>query len=236
MENFLDTFRGSRITSQDPLVVEFYSDAYNLDAEWNVAGLYPYLLRGPGAWHTFATGMMAESNGELAFSQDKAQQLEVEWMSYIAGPSLEILAKYMDQAAGEGFIPYAPTLGEYISADEAAARWSNLQSWYGDRGHFWVGSGPMTLVEAFPVEGTIQLARNPDYPDASSKWARFQSPMLASTEVDGPGRVTIGEEAVFDVFIDSGADAYPVDQISSGHLPGFRRHGESSPSPAKPPQ
>ncbi len=48
-----------------------------------------------------------------------------------------------------------------------------------------------------------------------SKWARFQTPMLATTEVDGPGRVTIGTEAAFDVFIDFESDPYPVDMIDT---------------------
>ena len=62
-------------------------------------------------------------------------------------------------------IPYAPTLGQFISADEAQARWNNLADWYDQKGHFWVGTGPLYLERAYPVEKIVHLKRNPDYPD-----------------------------------------------------------------------
>jgi peptide/nickel transport system substrate-binding protein len=226
-ENFIQTFRGMRIAQTDPLVIEWYSDQWFMDAEWNIAGLFPYYPQtGPGAWHTIGMGMLADENRELAFSADKAEQLEVEWMSFIAGPSLEILARYLEQAAGEGYIPYAPTLGEYISAEEVEARWQNLQNWYNDKGHFWVGTGAFLLEEAFPVEGTVQLSRNPAYPDPADKWERFETPMIATTEIDGAGRVTIGAEATFDVFVDFGQEPYPMDQIQEVKYLVFDAQGE----------
>lgn len=214
LDPFLQSFRGARITSTDPLVVEYYSDTYFLDAEQNVNGLFPNYSQGPGAWHTLGIGIMAEAAGDLAFSSAKADTLEVEWMNYIAGPSLEVLAGYLDQAQEESYIPYAPTLGEYISADDAAARWENLQNWYADKEHFWVGMGEYYLEAAFPVEGTVQLRHYDDYPDAPDKWLRFAEPAIAEVELDGPSRVTIGEENVFDVFVDFAGEPYAVDGIS----------------------
>jgi len=201
LEAFKESFRGVRIVQTDPLVVETYSDVYLLDAELNVGGLFPNYNQGPGAWHTLGLGILAESEEELAFSADKADALQVEWMNYIAGPSLEILANHLTESSAEGYIPYAPTLSEYITAEDAQARWSNLQSWYDDKGHFWVGTGPMYLEAAFPVEGNVQLLRNPDYPDAADKWLRFTEPQIATVEIDSGGRVTIGDEATFDVLV-----------------------------------
>ncbi|MCB0080475.1 MAG: hypothetical protein KDE47_06080, partial [Caldilineaceae bacterium] len=130
LESFLESFRGARITQTDPLVVEYYSDTYFLDAEANVTTLFPYYNQGPGAWHTLGMGILAESAQELAFSSDKADALEVEWMSYIAGPSIEVLAGHLADAQAENYIPYAPTLSQYITEEEAQARWDNLQAWY----------------------------------------------------------------------------------------------------------
>lgn len=214
LEPFLQSFRGARITSTDPLVVEYYSDTYFLDAEQNVNGLFPHYAQGPGAWHTLGLGIMAESAGDLAFSSAKADALEVEWMNYVAGPSLDVLAGYLDQAQEDGHIPYAATLGEYITPEEAAARWENLQNWYAEKEHFWVGVGEYYLEAAFPVEGTVQLRHNDAYPDAPDKWLRFAEPAIAEVELDGPSRVTIGEENVFDVFVDFNGEAYAVDGIS----------------------
>lgn len=208
LESFLSHFKGYRIVQEDPLIIEYYSDQFALDAELNVTPAFP-----TAPWNTLAVGLLAEAAGDLAFSPDKAAANEVEWTNFIAGPSLEILAGHLADAAEAGNIPYEPTLGEYISAEEVAARWENLQAWYDDKGHFWVGVGPLYLEEAFPVEGTVQLLRNESYPDAATKWQGFDTPMIAEVEIDGPARVASGEEATFDVFVDFAGEAYAVADI-----------------------
>jgi peptide/nickel transport system substrate-binding protein len=220
IDSFKSSFKGFRIVSTDPLTIEYYSDVWYFDADWNVATLWPEYGYGNASWHMIAVSNLAEAANELAYSADKADALSsetapVEWMSYVGGPSLEILAKYMDQAAAESLIPYAPTLGAYITADEAAARYANLQAFYADKGHFWVGSGPFILDQVFFVEKTATLVRNENYPDLADKWLRFSSPKLSEVEIDGAGRVSIGAEATFDVFISYEGEAYPADELVS---------------------
>ncbi|MXX24877.1 MAG: ABC transporter substrate-binding protein [Caldilineaceae bacterium SB0668_bin_21] len=208
LNNFQSHFRGYRIAQTSPLVIEYYTDQYTLDAELNVVSFFPGT-----PWHTLAVGLLAEAAGDLAFSSDKADANEVEWMSYIAGPSIEILEGHLESAAADGLIPYASTLGDYISGAEADARWANLSAWYADKGHFWVGNGPFYLEEAFPTEKTVQLIRVENFPDASSKWEGFDTPMIAEVSVDGPARVASGDEATFEVMIDFGGDAYAISDI-----------------------
>jgi peptide/nickel transport system substrate-binding protein len=214
LESFLAAFKGFKVASTDPLVIEFYSDQYYLDAEWNVASFWPDYAYGEHPWHSLALGYMAERDGELAFSADKADQLEVEWMGYTSGPSLEVLRAKLDTAIAETFIPYAPTMGQYVTAEEAAERYENLLDWYRVQGHFWVGTGPYYLNKVFPVEKTLTLTRFQDYPDLASRFAGFGEPRIAEVEVDGPGRVTIGEEVVFDAYVTFADAPYPSDDIA----------------------
>ncbi|NOX64094.1 MAG: ABC transporter substrate-binding protein [Chloroflexi bacterium] len=214
LESFLSHFKGVRIVSTDPLIIETYDDQYALDAENSISSWWPYYDQGQAPWHTLAVAYKAEENKELAFSSDKADALEVEWMSFIGGPSLEVLKKYLDEAAGEGFVPYAATLGEFVSADEAAARYENLSKFYDEFEHFWVNTGPFILKAAYPVEGSLELVRNEAYPDSANKWARFAEPKIAEAAVDGPGRVKIGEEAVFEIMVTYQDEAYPATEIS----------------------
>jgi peptide/nickel transport system substrate-binding protein len=58
------------------------------------------------------------------------------------------------------------------------------------------------------------LQRYEDHPDASDKWARFSAPAIAEIEIDGSTRVTIGEEATFDVFVDFAGEPYAMDDIA----------------------
>src|SRR5690606_24333654 len=120
----------------------------------------------------------------------------------------------LSEAQASNYIPYEPTLGQFISADEARTRWSNLSRWYNEKGHFWIGTGPLYLERAYTVEKIVHMKRNPDYPDPSDKWARFAEPMIAEIDVYGPRRVTIGAEASFEVELTFDGELYPSDAIS----------------------
>jgi peptide/nickel transport system substrate-binding protein len=211
---FLDHFKGVKIISTDPLVIETYDDLWLTDAELNVTTWWPAYTYGPGAWHNIAVGTMAEAEKALAFSADKAEAEEIEWMSFISGPSLEVLKGYLDKAVAENYIPFAPTMSEYLSAEEATARWANLAAWYEAHGHFWLGTGPFYVYKVFPVEGTLMLQRYTGYPDLANRWDRFGEPAIATVEVDGPGQVTIGGEATFDVFVTFKDAPYPQKDIN----------------------
>jgi peptide/nickel transport system substrate-binding protein len=219
-EPFLRSFKGWRIAQQDPLVIEHYTDQYDLDAENSVterACAYPQYDHGHGAWHMMAIGILAEAAGELAFSPDKADALEVEWLSYIDGPSLEILGQTLEQAAATTYIPYEATLGQYITAEEAQTRWANYKSWIGTYGHFWIGNGPYYLERVFPVERLVILQRFEGYPDPAERWQGYAEPRIAEVAVEGPGQVAIGSEASYDVRIAFAGDAYPLADIAGVH-------------------
>ena len=137
------------------------------------------------------------------------------WTHYIDGPSLEILKKYLDQAEAESYIPYAPTVSQYITAEEAATRYANLQAWYAAHNHFWVGSGPYYLDQVNSVEGSVVTKNYADFPDLANKWDRFSEAMLPVVDVSGPAMVTIGQEAVFDCLVSFKDAPYPSDQFSN---------------------
>lgn len=214
LEALMSYFKGVKIVSTDPLTIETYQDLYYLDAEVGLPTWYPNYLQGTGSWHALTLGIQAETDGRLAFSSDKADALGVEWMSYISGPSMEIFEGYLAADVAAPVIPYAPTLGQFVTADEAAARFANLQAWYDTRHHFWVGTGPFFLEAVFPVEGSVTLARYEAYPDASDKWSRFAAPKIAVVDLTGPASVTVGEDATFDVFVTYEDAPYPQAEIT----------------------
>ncbi|MCL0089073.1 ABC transporter substrate-binding protein [Dehalococcoidia bacterium] len=212
---FMDHFRGVRIVSEDPLIIESYTTMTALDAEVMAAGWtwWPEYFRGPGAWHNVALGVLAETAEEIAFGSAKAADLGVDWMSFIAGPSLPILERHLGEAKAAGWIPYAPTLGEFITPAEAAARYANLQNWFEERGHFWLATGPFYLHAAFPVEEILHLKRFPYFPDPADKWVGFVEPRIAEVEVIGPTVVTAGDEAAFDIEVTFEGEPYPVADV-----------------------
>jgi peptide/nickel transport system substrate-binding protein len=218
-ESFISTFKGVKVISTDPLCIEDYRDQFYLDAEYSPATWWPNYAQGTAPWHTIALGLKADASEDkatrLAFSTDKAGADETEWMSFISGPSLEVLKGHLDAIQTENWVPFAATLGTFVTADEATARYTNLQNWYAARNHFWVGTGPYYLYQVYPTEGVVTLQWNAEHPDLANRWDKFGSPMLATTEVDGPGQVAAGEEAVFDVFVTYNDAPYPSADLST---------------------
>jgi peptide/nickel transport system substrate-binding protein len=212
--------KGICITSTNPLTIETYDDLYALDAENNITGWYPTAnaaygyAYGTGPWHDMVPMYLAQADGKLATSTTDADTKQVEKTSFIAGPSLEIQKQYLDKAATDKFIPFPTVMGQYVKADDAAKRYANLQKFYTDHNHLWVGSGPFYIDQVFPVEGSMVLKAFKGYPDKADKWSQFSTAKVASVSVDGPATVTIGDPATFNVSITFANAPYPMKDIS----------------------
>lgn len=214
-EAFISSFKGVKIVSTKPLIIETYQDLYQLDAENNVISWWPNYSQGTASWHALTLGIQAEADKKLAFTADKAEANKVEWMSFISGPSLAILEEYLKANVSNPVIPYEPTMGQFVTKEEAASRFANLQKWYDQRRHFWVGVGPFYLETVFPVEKSIVIARNPDFVDPADKWARFAEPRVATVDVIGVASVKAGSEASFDVSVTFKGSPYPKADIDA---------------------
>lgn len=212
----LQSSRGWRILSQDPLIIESFSDSWALDAEFLYGEFFPVNINaGSGAWHNIALGVLAETNEEAAFSSAKANKLNVNQIGMHTGPTIDILAKYLVEAKDTGYIPFEKELGKYITAEEAAMRYQNLERWYVEKNHFWIGTGPMYLDRVFPVEKMIVLKRNPYHPDPADKWTIFDAPRTPEIEIVRTGalRVRQNSEFVFDVNITYEGEPYLAEHL-----------------------
>jgi peptide/nickel transport system substrate-binding protein len=214
-ESFMQGFVAFRITSTAPLTIEYYANVYAADAELDVTTMWPFYLYGEGSWHALAVSNLAEAAGELAYSNDKATAKKIEWTNYVGGPSLDVLSKYLDQAISQKYIPYSATLGKYITADDAAAAYTNLKTWYAAHGNFWVATGPYILDKASTTEKTATMSRYPAFAYQSDQWSRFSTPKVAVVAVDGPAQVTTGQEGDFNVSVTFDNAPYPSAEVTS---------------------
>ncbi|QOJ78458.1 ABC transporter substrate-binding protein [Infirmifilum lucidum] len=209
-EQWRQMFQGWRIVSQSPLVIEYYVNYTNLDAEYIVASFAGW----PGnPWHMLAIGIRAEEKGLLAFSSDKAAAKNVEWMNYIGGPSLDILSKMLDESIAEGYIPFKEFMSKYTSVDEAKARYNALKSWFKDHGHFWVGNGPFYLDKADYNAHIAVLKANRNYVDKADRWAFLAAPPIPELSVKVPDAVVPGIEATFTINVNVAGKPYPTERI-----------------------
>jgi len=213
LEAFLSYFKGVKIVSTDPLVIETYVDNFYADAELDAGfgAWWPGYGYGEAPWESIAIGNIAVANKELAWGAGGADRNTVEWTSFIGGPSLDILSTELDTALAAQTIPYAPTMSTYITAADATARYTALKAWYTAHGHFWDGTGPYYLDSVDLNAGSAVVKNNPDFVDAADRWSAFGDAPLAVAVLDGPGQVKIGAEAVFTVALTAKAtgDVYP---------------------------
>jgi len=235
-EAFMEMFRGLRIVSEDPLVIEYYTDEWYMDAEWiaNSAAnaFWPYYSQGVGPWHVVALVARTEAEGRLAFTAYKAEKLNVEWANLIAGPTLQILSEELDKCIAEGYIPYEPVLSRYMSRDEAVQRYQNLKNWYSQYGHFWVGNGPFYVKSVDTTAKIITLAAYREYIDTADRWTLFSKPPIASVSITPPEAVYPGASTEIQISITVDGKPYEVEYIdfvkyvirhAGGTLSGFAR-------------
>jgi peptide/nickel transport system substrate-binding protein len=215
IEAFLGHFKGVKIESIDPLVITTYEDRFYMNTENMVSTWYPIWSYGQAGWDAFGLMALAEADGVAAFSQDKATAAEIEWINLMSGPSLEILKGYLDTAQAENYIPYAPTMSQYVTAEEATLRYTNLQSWYADKGHFVIALGPLYLDQVNVTEQSLVLKRFESFPDKADKWAGFGKAKLAEATVEGPISVKKGDAAEFDVLVTFEGMPYPLDELKA---------------------
>lgn len=217
---FISVFKGARVTSTAPLTIEVYHDSFYLDASvqaWNrIGGLFwPYYSQGMSPWHTMAVGLKAEGAETTAFSEDKADKLGVDRQNWISGESFVLLQDQLAIASDEGFIPYEPTLGAYITADEVSTRYANLSSFIEEYGHMWVGNGPMMISEVNPMAKIITGKRFDGYLHEMDKFLVFAAPRFADIKVNGPMTATKDVAQVLQVLLTEDGEAYPAEDIDT---------------------
>jgi|YelNatPaOPRAMG01_1025707.scaffolds.fasta_scaffold06033_8 peptide/nickel transport system substrate-binding protein len=215
--SFRSIFKGFKIISQNPLVFEYYTDAVYPDAEWIVVDAAdtfdPEMAYGPSPWHMIAIGWLAEKDNQLAFTASKAKKLNVDWMSYIAGPSLSILAEKLNWAIENQFVPYEEVLLNYMTRAKAVERYQALKAWYEQKGHFWVGNGPFYLDKVYPTEKQVVIKAFRNHPDKADKWAGFVEPKIPEVNIEAPTQVAQQRPANFTINVSYKGQAYAVANV-----------------------
>ncbi|MEM3906611.1 MAG: ABC transporter substrate-binding protein [Nitrososphaerota archaeon] len=170
-EAFRRNFRGQRIISTDPLIIEYYTNYTQREAEFMVS----YVAEWPNMpWHAVAIGVKAEEEGLLAFSSSKAGVKGVPWMNYLDGESLSVLSSILSEALETQYRPLLAS--QYATAEEASTRYQNLVEWYGSHGHFWVASGPFYLYSLSFQDDTATLKAFREYTYRADRWLWLSQP------------------------------------------------------------
>ena len=214
-DSFMSSFKGVKIVSTSPLVIETYSDSFNADAELDITSWWPNYGYGEASWDVIAVANLAEADGVSAYSYDKASAGAIDQTNFVGGPTLAILNGYLNEAIAANTIPYAPTMGTYLTPSEATARYAALKAFYTAHGHFWIGTGPYYLDTLNLVEKALALRNFEQYPDLANRWSSFTEPRIAAANVTGPTRVAVGATPTFNIAVSFHGTPYPNTDIRS---------------------
>ena len=109
-----------------------------MDAEQNLSDIFAVMYNYGRLWHTLSIGLLAELNGELAFSASEANTLDAGG-GYQSGPSLPIWTSGLTTLSRTtSFLRRLPQgyITEKRSPLATQMRRSGIK-----RGHFWIGDG-----------------------------------------------------------------------------------------------
>jgi len=212
------TFKGMKVISESPLVIEYYNDFVNNEAEFMVTraaftrSATNFFQTPEFPWHVRAIGTKADEEGLLAYSAQKADTLEIEWMNMIGGPSLSILSDVLDDAMATGYVPF----GDYedlVTPEEATARYQNLKDWYEEKNHFYASYGAYYLDQADYVAHTAVVKAFRDYPYKADRWDWLSSPPIPESDATVPDFVIPGLDASFTLDLSFSGTPYSNDRI-----------------------
>ena len=162
--------------------------------ERQVAALAPPWSTVP--WHLLALMEEAVIRGYAAFSQAEATRRRVPWLDLVRDQALR--AKLHDSAAQFERERYRPeSLKDFVTADEAQARWRALRVFAEKNGHFLVANGPYRLKAWTPGSVVLEAVREITYPLGFGTFDRFVNPPRALIEAatQEAGTITVRASA-----------------------------------------
>lgn len=190
LRTFIDKFVGLRVV--DDNTIEIYINYWHPDPGF-IAAQADVFEDTP--WELQALMNAVVADRELAFSEARAQEWGVEGIDLAKGPSIPILKAKLDELANETYIP--PEIRNFVTPEEAAARWQALENWYDEYGHLFVSNGPFYLYRADPDAGQVVLKAFRDYVYPVGYWNEYVTPKVPDITMELPPIVTTGEEATF---------------------------------------
>lgn len=207
-------FIGFKVIRSNPVTVEVYVNMTHVEptrlADWaaqrfTLSG-FPYF-----PWHDLAVAVLARQDGELGFSALEAKSLGCERVNFMHGPSMTILNRYLDKAIREKYVP--EWIKDYVTPEEAVARYQKLKEFYNKYGHFWVGCGPYYLHSTDPVGKVAVLRAFRDYVYKADKFDWLLKVSTPESSLKVPEKIVPGIEATINITVTAEGKPYPRPNI-----------------------
>jgi hypothetical protein len=183
---------GLSVETKTPVLEIFLRDAPG--DERQVAALVPPWSTVP--WHLLVVMEEAVVRGYAAFSKEEAARRRIAWMDLVRDADLR--ARLLTLIANFERESYCPQpLKNFVSADEARARWRALRTFAEANRHLLVTNGPYRLKEWTPQTVVLEAVREMTYPLGFGTFDRFVNPPRAviAAVVQEAGEIRVRADA-----------------------------------------
>lgn len=129
-------------------------------------------------WHLIALMEEAVKRNAAAFSEGEAKRRGVPWLDLVRDQKLkDRLAALTEDLRSQAYVPAA--LRQFVTADEAATRWTVLWNFSAAQHHFLVTDGPYRLHQWSGESVVLQAFRDLTYPIGLSHFDQYPIPRRA---------------------------------------------------------
>jgi hypothetical protein len=172
-----DIAEGMKVTQKTPVLEVYLKNAPG--DERQMTDLAPPWS--PVPWHVLVLMEEAVTRGLAAFSEEEAARRKVPWLDLVRDPALLAkLRKLIAEFEAQRYRP--PALADFVTPEQAQARWRALRSFAEKRGHLLVTNGPYRLKEWSRDTVVLEAVREITYPLGFGTFDRFVNPPRALIE------------------------------------------------------
>ena len=183
---------GLSVEAKTPVLEIFLRDAPG--DERQVAALAPPWSTVP--WHLLVVMEEAVMRGYAAFSREEAARRRIAWMDLVRDADLRArLLALLANFERESYCPQP--LKNFVTADQARARWRALRTFAETNRHLLVTNGPYRLKEWTPQTVVLEAVREMTYPLGFGTFDRFVNPPRAviAAVAQEPGEIRVRADA-----------------------------------------
>ena len=152
-------FRGFKVISAKPLVIEYYTDSYTTFVSDNINPLWIDYTNGQQSWAMAAVANTINALKAANYTYGSSLDNESLYLDYLKGSSLDLLEQATTNLEEQSFIPYFTILAHYITPEIANSQYNNILEFYNQYRHFHIGIGPYMITNVDALTPTLTLSR-----------------------------------------------------------------------------
>lgn len=169
----LDGFKGFKIASENPLVIEYYTDDYSHLTSQTVNSFWLDYGTGQQSWAQAAAANAAVKDKTATYSEGLSSYYGYALLDYVKGQDgFDALVTQLGKLKTQAFVPYEELLLPYINPELASEQYQNILDFYSEYKHMSIGIGPYMITSVDALSPSLALSAFSDFPIESDVLAQ----------------------------------------------------------------